>query len=378
VQPITSDNRQRERAVSGRFMVTPGVYVLSASGPVNRAALPARLGELGFGEYHAPPRDSVPLSVQPLTLASYVGGRDAVLRARIVDATAPDSAAVFVKPAAGGFYRAYAMHPSGPYEYAATVPGSALEEGPYQFVIVVHRGPSTMTYPGAVHGTPWDWDYSSSAAWPFEVVSATTPLRLFDPRTDVSRMAFTRIGDAGRRGLFRIVLSDVTGLPAFHFERPVDARGWSPDDYTASLIIKDRIRARQANLSAAAALRVRLRGLGAHPRLHITLMEDDGTSWSGSVVADTGWSEPSIRLDSLVPAMGVLLPEGFPGEWNYWVGPAAGRGGPGDRPRLDHIERLQLSLRREDGGAARPVAYGVEVESIVVTMTGEATRRGPK
>ena len=63
----------------------------------------------------------------------------------------------------------------------------------------------------------------------------------------------------------------------------------------------------------------------------------------------------------------MLLPEGFPGEWNYWVGPAAGRGGSGDRPRLDRVERLQLSLRREQGVDIRPGTYGVEVESIVLT-----------
>jgi len=49
------------------------------------------------------------------------------------------------------------------------------------------------------------------------------------------------------------------------------------------------------------------------------------------------------------------------------VGPAAGRGGSGDRPRLDRVERLQLSLRREQGVDIRPGTYGVEVESIVIT-----------
>jgi hypothetical protein len=148
----------------------------------------------------------------------------------------------------------------------------------------------------------------------------------------------------------------------------VDARGWSPDDYTASLVIKDRVVARRANIADANALQVRLRGLGGGPRqrLHITLMEDDGTSWSAVVTADSGWSEQSVPLNSFVLARGVLLPQGFPGEWNYWVGPAAGRGGNGDRLRLDHVERLQLSLRREEGVSVSPGSYGVEVESIVL------------
>jgi hypothetical protein len=75
----------------------------------------------------------------------------------------------------------------------------------------------------------------------------------------------------------------------------------------------------------------------------------------------------SIPLASFTPARGVLLPEGFPGEWNYWVGPAAGRGAPGDHPKLDHIERLQLSLRREEGVAVTPGSYGVEVEWVALS-----------
>jgi hypothetical protein len=64
-----------------------------------------------------------------------------------------------------------------------------------------------------------------------------------------------------------------------------------------------------------------------------------------------------------------MLPEGFPGEWNYWVGPAAGRGGSGDRPRLDRVERLQLSLRPEEGVTITSGSYGVEVESIALVFT---------
>ena len=60
------------------------------------------------------------------------------------------------------------------------------------------------------------------------------------------------------------------------------------------------------------------------------------------------------------------MPQGFPGEWSYWVGPAAGRGGSGDRPRLVRVERLQLSLRRENGVVAVPGGYGVEVEWITL------------
>src|SRR5204863_6977132 len=77
-------------------------------------------------------------------------------------------------------------------------------------------------------------------------------------------------------------------------------------------------------------------------RSHVTLMEDDGTSWSAPITMDSTWREQSVPLSAFTIGRGVLLPEGFPGEWNYWVGPASGRGGPGDRPRSEeHTSELQ-------------------------------------
>jgi hypothetical protein len=91
-------------------------------------------------------------------------------------------------------------------------------------------------------------------------------------------------------------------------------------------------------------------------------MEDDGTSWSSALTLDEAWGERTLPLESFTVARGVKLPQGFPGEWNYWVGPAEGRGSRGDRLRLEHLERLQLSLRREGAESPAPDRYGVEVE----------------
>lgn len=170
-------------------------------------------------------------------------------------------------------------------------------------------------------------------------------------------------------GLFRLGVSELTGQPIFHLELPVDTRGWSPDDYTASLVIKDRIGGRRDAVSAAEALQVRVRGLGPRQILHVTLMEDDGTSWTAALPVDSTWSDKSLALTAFKIGRGVLLPQGFPGAWSYWVGPAARRGGNPDRSRLDRLERLQLSFRPEQGLKATPGSYGVEVEWIRLGFT---------
>jgi hypothetical protein len=189
-------------------------------------------------------------------------------------------------------------------------------------------------------------------------VAPGEPLRLFSA-ADVSRLAFTRIGDAGRAGVFRVVPASDARDSALRVELPNGV-----DDYTASLVVKERVGARGESAGRAKGVRVRLRGVGPHPVLHLTLVEEDGTSWSAAVAADSTWSERTIPLAALAPAKAAMLPQGFPGTWNYWMGPAAGRGKQGDHVVPSSLERVQLSLRRADVAPGTTAAHGVEVEGV--------------
>ena len=214
--------------------------MVSANGPVDLTTMPRRVGQLEFAEYHGSPADSLPLTVIPLAGPEYLAGRDAELRVRIVDVTPPDSATLFLRRTAGDFYRGFPLRSVGGYEYAATIPAATMREGPSEFVVSVFRQGRPVTFPGMVNRVPWSWDYSGHGSWKLDVTAANSPLMLFDPARVAPRLAFTRIGDAGRRGLFRLGYSS-SGRPVFHLELPVTDNGWSPADYTASLVVRDRI-----------------------------------------------------------------------------------------------------------------------------------------
>ena len=79
-----------QRASGGRFLVAPSVYVLRAS-TARDTRLPDSIGHLRFDEFHAPPLDTVPLSVQSLAAPQYLTGRDAdsIFVGRLVVPVAP-------------------------------------------------------------------------------------------------------------------------------------------------------------------------------------------------------------------------------------------------------------------------------------------------
>jgi hypothetical protein len=253
------------------------------------------------------------------------------------------------------------------YDYEVVIPGDSLNHGPHQYMVTVAHGQRSVTYPEGISRRPWDWDFSARTFWTTTVVSPTTPLVLLRPAEDVSRMAFTRIGDAGRQGIFRVVTPEITGEPAFHLELPV-TNNWSPEDYTASVTINDRIAARGASIGDAKAMVVKLRGIGRSQTVHLTLVERDGTSWSAPLTADPDFVERVIPLTEFKSARGVMLPQGFPGQWLYWLSPAMGRGGAGDSVRMGEVERLQISLRRPVDRVVRAGEYGVEIEKVMLAF----------
>ena len=366
VQPLARGNRASSRAAGARFTVRPGVYLLSARGAVSRASLPARLGQLRFDEFRAPAPDTLPLQLVHEPRAASVRGTAVAFSARVVDTVAADSVNLFVRPV-GSWFRRWPMRRAGAYGWTVEVPADSMPEGAYEYVIAVASGRHRSTWPEGTPQRPWDWDFRPGDMWRTSVVAPGTAIRLFAPATDAPRMAFSRIGDAGRSGIFRLLTAAESGLPVFRFVLPV-RDGAAPADYTASLVVRDRVAERGTDASRARALRVRLRAIGARQAVHLRLVEEDGTSWSVPVTVDSAWTDRVIALSDLAVSQAPMLPQGFPGHWNYLMGPAEGRGGAGDAVRPARIERIQFSLRPEAGAPLAPDRHGVEIESVTLLV----------
>ena len=248
----------RTNGDGGRFTVTPGVYVLSAAGPVD-VDLPARLGELGFAEYHAPPRDSLPpwssrwprprISRGAMPSARPRGRRDS---ARLGDALHSAAPADSTAPSRCTPQAATSTPP--PFRPRRCAKGRTNSWSP-SFAAVGDDLPRRLAR------KPWDWDYYGGASWPLDVVGPQTPLRLFSPGPTPSGSpspASATRGAAGSSG------------PVFRGHRPAGlpprAAGGRERLEPGGLhrLAGDQDRVAAAERTSPARLRsVRLRGLGA-------------------------------------------------------------------------------------------------------------------
>jgi hypothetical protein len=248
------------------------------------------------------------------------------------------------------------MSPKRGYRYETTIPPGTFAPGAIECFFTAKTEAGDVRFAA-----------ENPKAITAQLVPPSAPLPLFDAAQDLDRLVFTRIGDGVRHGIFQRRKATDTEPAALRLFFPL-SYDRTLDDYTASLAVKDRIADRRKNVSTANTLRVNARGESNGQQIHLTLVEADGTSWSKRLTVSTNWQEHVVPVSDLKIARGVKLPLGYPERWNYWLAPAKGRGGPEDHPRLEAVERVQISFRPGSRAAKSDADAWADVSSVMLTF----------
>lgn len=345
VLPLNENNSFETLAIKGEFNIQPGVYLLSLSQTPDKDLLPDKIGNLKFDEYVCPEPMKLSGIVIPQAFDEYVSGEDIVIRAEVIDTETPDEVSLYYRLAR--YPRWFIMVPMvhvSDYVYEATIPAESVSESLYNYCITVTGNNQTVTYPAAIEKSPWNWDFYTTDQWKFQIVEKTASVNILNPETDYPFLAFTRIGDGGRDGVFDLMGGADNGKTTIRLYLPLQSDS-NLKDYTMSLNILDKIKARGKSISDLKGITIRVKKSADAPTSVITLMESDGTSWSYPFEANDQLNDIYIEISHLKISQGVLLPLSFPEQWNYWVSPADGRGKEGDKINLENVEKLQISLR---------------------------------
>jgi hypothetical protein len=354
-----------QRADSGRFTATPGVWLLSAAGHVDPATLPASINRVGFAEYHVNEPRSYADDVQPLTPPEFMIGEAVRVSVRVANDTLPDTVSLWLRPlGTRDFGAPVTMTRTAGNDYAATVDPDRVAAGVFEYAVTTSTGDRRHTFPGAVPGQPGSWPFRTDSYWTFRVAPAYAALRLFDPGGDAAQLSFVRPGEQYRSAFFRILPVEFSDQAALRLELP-NLGADTPERYAAALYIGQRMAARAGVVAAADSVHIRLRAAGSeHGSVTLKLIEKDGSSWNVDVPAREQWSEQIVALADLHAGRSILIPSPYPGLWNYWRPSPANRGGAGDRVHIADVERLELDIERNHGG--------VDVESIWLSFSGDS------
>ena len=351
--------RRAERAT---LPIEPGVWLLSVGDRADLESLPSQVSRVGLREYHINQKVSYPDLVLPLAAKEYPAGEPAVIRVRVADDTLPDEVDLWLRAAGThDFGKALIMQRTRGNDYAATLPAAMLPAGNYQYAVTVKTSERVTTFPDGYPRQPADWPLHTGNLWSLRVIPAGTALRLFDPKVDYASLSFVRPGEQYRTPFFHLIPGESDDESALSLEMP-DLGKDTPERYAAALYVGESIAARKSDMARAETLSIQLRAVqGAQRNVEVTLIEQDGTAWSTSIVAHAPWERVQVALREFKNTRSIHIPSPYPGLWNYWREGAAHRGAAGDHLRADQIERLQLTVTPNGADAD---AQGIAIESI--------------
>ena len=353
VAPLNEGNTYTTTAASSTFEVRPGVYLLTSSSEAMSVVLPDRIEGvpyyLGMREFVCPTPPDFPTSVVLRDHASFNRDSPITISAVIASAKAPSGVSLGV---IGG--KTYAMVHTHGYEYAAVLPVGALPEGDNHFTVTVSGEGSPLVFPHDSPVASIRGDYFSAT-----IVSPVSPITLFAPARDTEYIALSRSGESRNRRP-EPTAGSAPGMSAYPLGFPGKSMA---EDFTASLFVGDRVLDRSNAINGVKTLHIRLKALSAPSVIRVTLVEKDGAAWSAKVFASPEWKEAVLPISELSSARSVMLPQGYPGTWAYWLSPPAGA----TSIHLADVERIQFSLRRSDFGTISsidPAQATVGIESV--------------
>lgn len=333
--PVNEGNVFTGKSENGQFTIRPGVYVLT-SDDFDQESLPKKIGMLGFSEFVCPPNEDLPVSVVVSAAPEYVFDKPISISAQVASTQDNIKVELMAKLKGIGGYKRFPMNNKGKFIFTGEIPAGEFQHGILEYYIEVISDEKTLKFEKQNPDNPKETAYS------VRIVNPNSPLVLLNPEQDQHKLSFSRIGDNIRHGLFKVVEGPgknkaiAMSLPTIH----------DPNlkDYTASLIIKDRIQSRLKSLSNAHSIKFKAKGNSPGTAI-LSLVEADGTTWMIKLDVNNNWKEFNIAPNDLIIGKGVKLPQAFPENWSYWIEPACGRGGSEDKVDLSKVERLLISLR---------------------------------
>jgi len=336
---VNEGNELKASTFNGNVMVTPGVYTLTRQGLKIIEVPTEEVGGIPYTEYVVPAPENLPVEIAHTPSKTVYSSKPLTINAKIVDEEKIDSVKLFVKPK-GSWFRSFNMESINAYDYQVEIPQDFTNSGFYEYVISVYQGNNVTSFPSGLDKTPRNWDYYSSEAWNLEIIDNKQPLCIFSPKDDLSKLSFTRIGDNIRSGIFTLLPSDKDNKGVIKLKIPFELDK-NLEDYSFSLFVGDKIKTLN-NIDEIKGLSINAKGKG---NAYITLIESDGTPWTAKIPFNSEWDARMVLLSDLKIGKGIMLPQGFPGNWNYWLFASEQRGSKNDSIKIGKIEMLQVSVR---------------------------------
>ena len=90
---------------------------------------------------------------------------------------------------------------------------------------------------------------------------------------------------------------------------------------------------------------------------------DIADNTTGNIIVDAFSGVGGSAIGFALKGKSVMLPQGFPGNWNYWSNPVISNESENDEIDISKVEHLQISIRNSSGSDSE---HGIEISSVSI------------
>lgn len=364
---VNDGNNRKETVNGGKFIVIPGVYILSKK-PVDDGIKNRKIGDITVSEFYAPEETinktyffhKAPVQVsegQPVEVVLKVISPVSTIKNFTVRPSVRFSGTSRrfrrIKPPV------LEMEMVDKYTYKAIIPDSFVTSGTLNYTIIEKAiDGKTVVYPGGVEGPVSSWEYYNPETYSVKVLPAGAEVELFNAGGFASTLSFQ--GDFSLRS--NVVQSGVEGKDKLQFT-VVEGRNYSrhPDNsgiaYAIENYIGDEIKGIAENATNYSSLAI-VGKAGSKPvKIKVNLIDKNGDAFTSETSLVPGSNICEISLNEFLPGKMLLLPRPYPGFLPLWYSNKNK-----NAFSLSSIEKIQIIIPKE----GNENLSGFELNSVIL------------
>lgn len=330
ISPLNVGNAFQTTAISNRFSIRPGTYVISNKkeyGVLKKFMNNA----IQLSEFAAPAPVATDVFVTHLPSSEIAAGKPYPIEASIVGLDTNVDVRVEVRHS-NNTWRTVPMQKAAANKYVAELPVEMQAHGVLNYHIMVRKKDTTSTFPGGHKGDPFAWNYYYNDSYETFVMPAGASLSLFDATHDRTNLSL--YNPDWKNNSVQYNTDTEPGALALQLtaNKPVaeQALGFQ-------LYVGDKIKKR-ADADALNQLVVKARS-NKPQQLTIRLITKTGAAFAKKITLDTAMQTIHIPIADLKKDSMLLLPRPYPGFMPLYF-----KSSNTETLAINNLDKLQVSV----------------------------------
>ncbi len=329
---INEGNHYSTQAVSGKFEIKPGVYLVGAEKAVAQIDPQKKFKNITLDEFVAPQSNLDTLLVKNHTVTSSNAGTPVNIEFNVISGKTP--AQVMVHLSTGWRGTQLKAEKTGSNQYRVQVPEKLIEHGKLDYYILTETPEGWQTFPAGVSGRPNDWDFIAFDTYQIDILPENKPIQLWEAKENWPRTMSTWREDVSLKPTFEGA--------ALHYEISPDSAGADEEKplHTFKYYFADDVKGRKETLTQKSHLVVKASAkLGTKPVIEVSLIDHSGAVKVHRLTLENGKNLYKIPFQEMQPGRFAIVPRPYPGFLPYYANIGAN-----ESFNLEKTETLQVSL----------------------------------